>query len=64
VTGRSPLIMSFPLPTVVGGGSRTVGLTKTVLEVEGMSKGGATFPSPVLSAGSPGLIAYESASHR
>jgi len=64
VTSRSPLILSFPLSTTVARGSGTVGLIKTVLEVEGMSEGGATFPSPVLSAGSPGLIAYESASHR
>jgi len=28
-----------------------VGLTKTVLEVEGMSEGRATYPSPVLSVG-------------
>jgi hypothetical protein len=32
VTGRSPLIISFPLSTTVGGGLGTVGLTKTVLE--------------------------------
>jgi hypothetical protein len=48
VTNRSPLIISFPLSMTMGGGSRTVGLTKTVLEVKGMSKGGATYPSPVL----------------
>jgi hypothetical protein len=51
VTGRSPLIMSFPLSTTVGGGLETVGLTKTVLKVEAMSEGGATYPSPVLSVG-------------
>jgi len=51
VTSRSPLIMSFPLSTTEGGGSGTVGLTKTVLEVEGMSEGGATYPSPVFSVG-------------
>jgi len=51
VTSRSPLIMSFPLSTTEGGGSGTVGLTKAVLEVEGMSEGGATYPSPVLSVG-------------
>jgi hypothetical protein len=49
VTSRSPLIISFPLSTTTGGGSGTVGSTKTVLEVKGMSKGGATYPSPVLS---------------
>jgi hypothetical protein len=51
VIGTSPLIMSFPLSTTVGGGSGTVGLTKTVLEVEGMSKGGATYSTLVLSVG-------------
>jgi len=51
VTGISPLIMSFPLSTTVSGGSGTVGLTKTVLEVERMSEGGATYLSPVLSVG-------------
>jgi hypothetical protein len=35
VTGTSPLILSFPLSTIVGRGSGIVGLTKTVLEVEG-----------------------------
>jgi hypothetical protein len=42
VTSRSPLILSFPLSTTVARGSGTVGLIKTVLEVEGMSEGGAT----------------------
>jgi hypothetical protein len=28
-----------------------MGFTKTVLEVEGMSEGGATYPSPVLYVG-------------
>jgi hypothetical protein len=28
-----------------------VGLTKTVLEVEGMLEGGATYPSPIVSVG-------------
>jgi hypothetical protein len=51
VTGTSPLILSFPLSTTVGGGSGTVGLTKTILEVEGMSEEEATYPSPVLSVG-------------
>lgn len=49
VYGISSLIMSFPLSTTVSGGSGTVGLTKIVLEVEGMSEGGAIYPSPVLS---------------
>jgi hypothetical protein len=51
VTGRSPLIISFPLSTTVGGGLGTVGLTKTVLEVDGMLEGGATYLSPVLFVG-------------
>jgi hypothetical protein len=64
VTGTSPLTLSFPLSSTVGGGSGTVALTKIVLQVEGMSEGGATYPSPVLSVGLFGLTAYESASHR
>jgi hypothetical protein len=51
VTGISPPITSFPLSTTVSGGSRTVGLTNTILEVEGISEGGATYPSLVLSVG-------------
>jgi len=49
VIGICPPITYFPLFMIVSGGSGTVGLTKTVLEVEGMSAGGATYPSPVLS---------------
>jgi hypothetical protein len=49
VTKISPLILSFPLSTTVGGDSGTMGLTKTVLEVEGISMRGATNPSLVLS---------------
>jgi hypothetical protein len=49
--GISPPITSFHLSTMVSGGSGTVGLTKTVLEVEEMSEGGATYPSLVLSVG-------------
>jgi hypothetical protein len=51
VIGISSPITSFPLSTTVSGGSWTVGLTKTVLDVEGMSEGGATYLSPVLSVG-------------
>jgi len=51
VTGISPPIMSFPLSTTVSGGSETVGLTKIVLEVEGMSEEGDIYPSSVLSVG-------------
>jgi hypothetical protein len=51
VTRTSPLIMSCTLSTTIGEGSGTVGLTKTVLEVERMSEGGATYLSPVLSVG-------------
>jgi hypothetical protein len=38
VIGISPLIMSFPLSTTVGEDLEIVGMMKTVLEVEGMSK--------------------------
>jgi hypothetical protein len=49
----------------VGGGSGTVGLTKTVLEVEGISEGGPTYPRlQAYQLDSSGLIACESASHR
>jgi hypothetical protein len=51
VPGTSPSILSFPLSLTVGGGSGTAGLTKTVLEVEGVLEGGATYPRPVLSVG-------------
>jgi ABC-type uncharacterized transport system permease subunit len=51
VAGISPLILSFSLSSTVGGGSRTVGLTKTVLEVKGISEGGAKYSSLVLSVG-------------
>jgi hypothetical protein len=51
MTKISPLITSFPLSTTVNGGSGTVGLTKIVLEVKGMSEGGATYSSPILSIG-------------
>jgi hypothetical protein len=51
MTGISPTITSFPLSMTVSGGSGTVGLTKIVLEVKGMSEGGATYPSPILSVG-------------
>jgi len=36
VPGTSPLTLSFPLSSIVGGGSRTTGLTKTIKEVEGV----------------------------
>jgi hypothetical protein len=51
VPGTSSLILSFPLSSSMGGGSGTAGLTNTVLEVEGVSVGGATYPRPVLSVG-------------
>jgi len=51
VAGISPPITSFRLSMTVVGGLRTVGLTNTVLEVEGISEGEATYPSPVLSVG-------------
>jgi hypothetical protein len=43
--------------TVVGG-SETVGLTKTVLEVEGISEEEATYPSPVLFVGLEKLLDF------
>jgi hypothetical protein len=49
VPGTSPLIFSFHLSSTMGGGSGTVGLTQTVLEVEGVSEGGATYSRLVLS---------------
>jgi hypothetical protein len=49
VTGISPPITSFLLSLTVVGGSGTVGLTKIVLEGEGISEEEATYPSPVLS---------------
>jgi hypothetical protein len=49
VLETSPLSLSFPLSLIVGGGSGTTGLTKIVLEVKGVSEGGATYPRPVLS---------------
>jgi hypothetical protein len=51
VPETSPLILSFPLSSVVGGGSGTAALTKTILEVKGVSEGGATYPRLVLSVG-------------
>jgi hypothetical protein len=51
VIGISPPITCFPLSPTMSGGSGIVGLTKTILEVEGMSERGATYPSPVLSVG-------------
>jgi hypothetical protein len=47
----SPPVMAFPLSMQAGEGSGTVGLTKTVLEVEWISKVEATYPSPILSVG-------------
>jgi hypothetical protein len=51
VPGTSSLILSFPLSSTMGGGSGTAGLTYTVLEVEGVSVGGAIYPRPVVSVG-------------
>jgi hypothetical protein len=42
VAGISPPITSFLLSLTMVGGLETVGLTKTVLEVEGISKEEAT----------------------
>jgi hypothetical protein len=47
----SPPMTTFPLSMQAGGGLGTVGLTKTVLEVEGILEVEATNPSPILSGG-------------
>jgi len=49
--GTSTPMTAFPLSTQAGGGSGTVGLKNTVLEVEWISEVEATYPSPVLSVG-------------
>jgi hypothetical protein len=54
VAGTSPPITSFPLSMQADGGSRIVGLTNTVLEVEGILEEEATYPSSVLSVGLSG----------
>jgi hypothetical protein len=51
VPGTSSLTLSFPLSSIVGGGSETVGFTNTVFEEEGASEDEATYPGPVLSVG-------------
>jgi hypothetical protein len=51
IARTSPPMTLFPLSTQVAGGSRTMGLTNTVLKVEGISEVEATYPSPVLSVG-------------
>lgn len=43
LAGISPPITSFCLSLTMVGGSRTMGLTNTVLEVEGISEGRATY---------------------
>lgn len=45
------IIINLVLPFIFSNGGRlwTAGLTNTVLEVEGVSEGGATYPRPVLS---------------
>jgi hypothetical protein len=45
----SPMILSFPLSSAVGGGSGTTSFTNTVFEIEGTSEEGATYPRPILS---------------
>jgi hypothetical protein len=44
----SPPIISFPLSTQAGKGSRTVGLTNIVLDVEAISEIEATYLSLIL----------------
>jgi hypothetical protein len=51
LTRTSLPITSFPLSRQTDGGSGTVGLTNTILEIEGISEEEVTYPSPVLSVG-------------
>jgi hypothetical protein len=52
VPGTSPLSLSLLLSSTEGEGGSGIGsLTKTVLEEEGVSVGGATYPRPVLWVG-------------
>jgi hypothetical protein len=51
LAGTSQPITSFPLSGQRDGGLGTLGLTNTVLEVEGISEEKATYPSSVLSFG-------------
>jgi hypothetical protein len=51
LAGTSPPITSFPLSRKMDGGSGIVGLTNTVLEVEGISEEEATYLSLVLLVG-------------
>jgi hypothetical protein len=51
LAGTSPPITSFPLSMQTHGGSGTVGLTNTILEVKGILEEEATYPSPILSVG-------------
>jgi hypothetical protein len=51
IAGTSLPITSFPLSIQADKGSRTVGQTNTVLEIEEISEVEATYPSSVLSVG-------------
>jgi hypothetical protein len=52
MTGTSPSIIVFPLPTLEGGDTGITGFTKIVWEVEGVLEvEGGTYPSPVFSVG-------------
>jgi hypothetical protein len=51
LTEPSPSMTAFPLSMQAGGASRTVGLTNTVFEVEGILEVEATYPSSILSVG-------------
>jgi hypothetical protein len=51
VPRTSSLTLSFPLSSIVGGGSGTEDFTNTVFEEEGASEEGATYPRSVLSVG-------------
>lgn len=60
--GISTIILS--LSSIVGGGFGTAGLTKTVLEVEGASVGGATTRDQSCQLGSSEWTSYESVVHQ
>jgi hypothetical protein len=51
IGGTSSPMTAFPLSTQAGGGLRIVGLTNSILEVEGILEIEATYPSPVLFVG-------------
>jgi hypothetical protein len=51
VAKSSPPMIAFLLSMQAGEGSGTVGLTNTILEVEGTSEVEATYPNPIFPVG-------------